>query len=55
MSGIAIDTHALRAGGHPAEHRDPFDRMLAAQAELEQATLVSRDAALAGFGVGMLW
>jgi len=47
--------HGLRAGSHPAEHRDPFDRMLAAQAELEQATLVSRDEALTGFGVGMLW
>ena len=47
--------HALRAGSHPAAHRDPFDRMLAAQAELEQATLVSRDAALQVFGVAMLW
>lgn len=34
---------------------DPFDRMLAAQAELERATLVSRDAALAAFAVGMMW
>ena len=47
--------HALRAGGPPAEPRDPVDRMRAAQAELEQATRVSRDGALAGFGVGMLW
>ena len=44
--------HALRAGGHPADHRDPFDRMLAAQAEMERATLVSRDVA---FGVSTLW
>jgi PIN domain nuclease of toxin-antitoxin system len=47
--------HALRAGSHQALHRDPFDRMLAAQAELERAVLVSRDEAFAGFGVRVLW
>lgn len=35
--------HALAAGGLPAHHRDPFDRMLVAQALLEECTLVSRD------------
>lgn len=53
---LAISTaHALRAGHHPAEHRDPFDRMLAAQAEIEGAVLVSCDAALDQFGVRRLW
>lgn len=47
--------HVLRAGSHPAEHRDPFDRLLAAQAEIEGAVLVTRDAAMAGFGVRVLW
>lgn len=47
--------HALRAGSLPAEHRDPFDRMLAAQAELERAVVVSKDAALARLGVQMFW
>lgn len=47
--------HALRAGSHPAEHRDPFDRLLAAQAEIEGAALVTRDPAMAGFGVRVLW
>lgn len=47
--------HALRAGNHPSAHRDPFDRMLAAQAELEDATLVTRDPAFEGFGVRVLW
>ena len=47
--------HALRAGSHSAEHRDPFDRMLAAQAELENLTLVSCDAALNAFGCRLLW
>ena len=47
--------HALQAGSHPAAHRDPFDRLLAAQAEMTGAVLVSCDAALDGFGVTRLW
>lgn len=38
-------THALRAGSLEWEHRDPFDRMIAAQAQAEDLTLVSRDPA----------
>ncbi len=53
---LAIDQrHALRAGSWPTEHRDPFDRMLAAQAEQENLTLISRDEAIAAFGCRMLW
>ncbi len=37
-------THALRAAALPLHHRDPFDRMLIAQAQLENLTLVSADA-----------
>jgi PIN domain nuclease of toxin-antitoxin system len=47
--------HAVRAGAHSAEHRDPFDRMLAAQAEIEGLQLVSCDAAFEAFGVATLW
>ena len=47
--------HGLRAGSYPSEHRDPFDRMLAAQAELESLTLVTRDAAFQDFPVQVLW
>ncbi|EKV27099.1 hypothetical protein C882_2028 [Caenispirillum salinarum AK4] len=36
-------------------HRDPFDRMIAAQALLENMVLVSRDTALDAFGVTRLW
>jgi PIN domain nuclease of toxin-antitoxin system len=36
--------HAERAGRLPAHHRDPFDRMLVAQAQTERLTVVSRDA-----------
>jgi PIN domain nuclease of toxin-antitoxin system len=35
--------HAQRVAGLPAHHRDPFDRLLIAQAEVEGLTLVTRD------------
>ena len=47
--------HALLAGRFEVEHRDPFDRMLASQAMLENATLISNDPALGAFGVATLW
>jgi PIN domain nuclease of toxin-antitoxin system len=47
--------HALRAGGYPAAHRDPFDRMLAAQSELEQLPLITRDPAFSAFGTTTRW
>jgi PIN domain nuclease of toxin-antitoxin system len=53
---LAIDQHHARLAGElPLLHRDPFDRMLVAQAMLEGLTLVSRDARLAGYGVAVLW
>ena len=48
-------SHGLRAGGYQQLHRDPFDRLLAAQAELEQLTLVSLDSALQAFPCQLLW
>lgn len=36
-------------------HRDPFDRMLIAQAAVEQASLISNDEALAPYGVPVVW
>ena len=36
-------THALRAGNLPIDHRDPFDRMLMAQAELEDLPILTYD------------
>jgi len=35
--------HAIEAGGLPPLHRDPFDRMLVAQARCDGLTLLSRD------------
>jgi PIN domain nuclease of toxin-antitoxin system len=36
-------------------HRDPFDRMLIAQAMIEGLTIVTRDAHFEGYGVKVLW
>lgn len=46
--------HAVRAGTLPLHHRDPFDRMLVAQAQLEDLTLVSFDPALTAYNVSIL-
>lgn len=43
--------HAERAGKLPMHHRDPVDRMLVAQAELEGLPLLSVDRKLASYGV----
>ncbi len=47
--------HANHAGGWRQAHRDPFDRMLAAQSVLEELPLLSRDPALAQFGITLVW
>ncbi|MGA2570776.1 MAG: type II toxin-antitoxin system VapC family toxin [Terracidiphilus sp.] len=53
---LSISTeHALRAGRLPAAHKDPFDRMLAAQAIHEDLPLVSSDTQLDVFGVRREW
>lgn len=53
---LAIDTEAaLRAGRLVAEHRDPFDRMIAAQALALDVVVVSPDTQLDQFGVRRMW
>jgi PIN domain nuclease of toxin-antitoxin system len=46
--------HARVAGSLPLHHRDPFDRMLVAQARAERLTLVTRDERLGRYGVPLL-
>jgi PIN domain nuclease of toxin-antitoxin system len=46
--------HALAAGALPPHHRDPFDRMIVAQALLERLTVVTRDPRFAQYGVAVL-
>lgn len=48
--------HALVAGGFESDHKDPFDRALAAQAASEQLPVITRDGELAGMpGVSVVW
>jgi PIN domain nuclease of toxin-antitoxin system len=51
---VGLD-HAAAVENLPAHHRDPFDRMLIAQARLERAVIVSQDAVFAAYGVPVLW
>ncbi len=46
--------HAERGGELPPHHRDPFDRLLIAQAQLEELVLVTRDARFAAYEVSTL-
>ena len=47
--------HGIRAGLLPGPHRDPFDRMLIAQAQAETLTIVSNDKVFDQYGVRRLW
>jgi PIN domain nuclease of toxin-antitoxin system len=56
FTGLSITLdHAQLAGSLPSDHRDPFDRMLAAQAILENIPLITKDSALAALGCKTLW
>lgn len=47
--------HALRAGYLPGAHRDPFDRLLAGQALVEDMTVLTNDPEIAAFGCKVFW
>ena len=47
--------HAERAGNLPGHHRDPFDRMLIAQAQADNMVLVSNETLFDAYGVTRLW
>lgn len=47
--------HAQRAGRLPGDHRDPFDRMLIAQAQLEDLPIVSNEKVFDDYGVSRMW
>ena len=47
--------HGQAAGALPGPHKDPFDRMLIAQAMLESLVLVSNEEAFSAYGVRRLW
>jgi PIN domain nuclease of toxin-antitoxin system len=47
--------HAEALGALPPHHADPFDRVLAAQAQVEGAIIVTHDRAFDAYGVRVLW
>lgn len=47
--------HGERAGTLPGEHRDPFDRMLIAQAQTENLSVVSSDRFFDKYAVTRIW
>ena len=47
--------HALSAGSLPGPHKDPFDRMLIAQARMEKLRVVSIDPVFKQYAVAVLW
>jgi PIN domain nuclease of toxin-antitoxin system len=55
FSELAIEVeHAVHAGELPNHHKDPFDRMLIAQAQLEELILVARDDEINKYDVEVL-
>lgn len=56
FEGLSISIeHARLAGLLPGEHRDPFDRMLIAQAQIEGIPLVSNESLFDQFGIRRIW
>lgn len=51
---ITVD-HGQRAGALPGPHRDPFDRMLIAQAQAENLVLISNEEIFDSYGIQRLW
>jgi PIN domain nuclease of toxin-antitoxin system len=47
--------HAMDAGRLPGPHRDPWDRLIIAQALSEQLTVVTADRVFRDYGVAVLW
>ena len=50
-----VAEHALRVWTLPDHHRDPFNRMLVAQAQVEGLALVSRDPQVAQYDIEVVW
>jgi PIN domain nuclease of toxin-antitoxin system len=47
--------HGIRAGLLPGPHKDPFDRMLIAQAQAENMPIITNEAVFESYGVRCLW
>jgi PIN domain nuclease of toxin-antitoxin system len=54
LLAISVE-HAIRGGLLPGPHRDPFDRMLIAQAQAEGMPIISNEKAFDAYGVRRVW
>lgn len=54
LLGVSVE-HALRGGSLPGPHKDPFDRMLIAQAQAEHLPIVSKETAFDAYGIRRIW
>ena len=48
-------THALNVSNLPVVHKDPFDRILISQAQVEKLPLITADKILSGYDVKIIW
>lgn len=56
IASLAITKpHAIAVAELPDLHRDPFDRLLVAQARLDDMVLIGRDPVFDGYGVRRIW
>jgi PIN domain nuclease of toxin-antitoxin system len=56
FESLAVElSHAIRAGTLPDIHRDPFDRLLVAQAQIEGLPILTADPAIARYDVETIW
>ena len=54
LLGVSAE-HLVRVSTLPLHHRDPFDRLIVAQAVVERVPVVSADAASDAYGVDRIW
>jgi len=56
ITPIAVEhSHAFRVAELPAHHRDPFDRLIIAQAQVEKVPIISADSKLGQYDVKIVW
>ena len=52
---VLLDTHILQVASLPDLHRDPFDRLLIAQSQLENIPIISIDRYVVQYPVNVIW
>jgi PIN domain nuclease of toxin-antitoxin system len=56
MTGLSIEhAHALRVASLPDHHKDPFDRLIVAQAQVESLAVLTADPLIARYDIDTIW